>query len=152
MTLRTMIKSNMVAVMSASFAKTCSRSAGRRADIGGAIRIDGGAAANDSKSAGIRRAGSMSDGGDDVEGGKKHQSSCGICLFLASNAARLLALVASLKVFAHFCGGGASCADRASSGGAGCGEASCSDWASSGWAGCGDISSSCRANCGDEVG
>ncbi len=56
-------------------------------------------------------------GGDDREGGEEQPSICGICLFLASTAARLLARVASLKVFARFLGGGAGCGDRAGGGG-----------------------------------
>jgi hypothetical protein len=53
-------------------------------------------------------------GGDDSDGGKggeRQPSSCGICLLLASTAARLLARVASLYVFALFLGGGAGCGD-----------------------------------------
>ncbi len=50
-------------------------------------------------------------GGDGGEGGEMQPSSCGICLLLASTAARLLARVASLYVFALFLGGGAGCGD-----------------------------------------
>jgi hypothetical protein len=42
-------------------------------------------------------------------GGERHPSSCGICLFLARTAARLLDRVASLTVFARLRGGGAGC-------------------------------------------
>ncbi len=76
-------------------------------------------------------------GGDDVEGGEKQPSSCGICLFLASTAARLLARVASLKVFARFLGGGAGCGDKAGGGNPGDGGAGDSA-ASSGDAGGGN--------------
>jgi hypothetical protein len=50
-------------------------------------------------------------GGDGGEGGEIQPSSCGICLLLASTAARLLARVASLYVFALFLGGGSGCGD-----------------------------------------
>jgi hypothetical protein len=53
-------------------------------------------------------------GGDDGDGGEcgeMQPSSCGICLLLASTAARLLVRVASLYVFALFLGGGAGCGD-----------------------------------------
>ncbi len=48
--------------------------------------------------------------GDSVEGdgGDEQPSRCRICLFVAL----LLAQVASLKVFARFLGGGASCASE----------------------------------------
>jgi hypothetical protein len=39
-------------------------------------------------------------------GGERHPSSCGICLFFANTAARLLDRVASLTVFARLRGGG----------------------------------------------
>ncbi len=55
-------------------------------------------------------------GGDGGEGGEKQPSSCGICLFLASTAARLLARVSSLKVFASFLCGGAGCGDKVGGG------------------------------------
>ncbi len=51
------------------------------------------------------------DDGDGGEGGEMQPLSCGICLLLASTAARLLARVASLNVFALFLGGGAGCGD-----------------------------------------
>jgi hypothetical protein len=41
-------------------------------------------------------------GGDGGEGGELQPSSCGVCLLLASTAARLLTRVASLYVFAFF--------------------------------------------------
>ncbi len=50
-------------------------------------------------------------GGDGGEGGEIQPSSYSICLLLASAAARLLARVASLYVFALFLGGGAGCGD-----------------------------------------
>jgi hypothetical protein len=113
-----------------SLHRTCSGSAGRRADIGGTLRIDGGSAgssmgiddgsaAKGSKSASGRSAGGLGDGCGGVEGGEKQPSSCGICLFLASATARLLAWVTSLMVLACFRGSGAGCSNRSSSGGAG---------------------------------
>ncbi len=50
-------------------------------------------------------------GGNGGEGGEMQPSSCGICLLLASTAARLLARVTSLYIFALFLGGGAGCGD-----------------------------------------
>jgi hypothetical protein len=49
-------------------------------------------------------------------GGERHPSSCGICLFFARTAARLLDRVASLTVFARLRGGGAGCGDGAGDG------------------------------------
>jgi hypothetical protein len=83
-----------------------------------------------------------------VVGGERQLSSCGICLFFARTAARLLDRIASLIVFARLHGGGAGCDDSSSSGGAGCG-----DWKSGGddSAGCGErgSSSGSGASCGD---
>ncbi len=76
------------------------------------------------------------------EGGEEQPSICGICLFLASTAARLLARVASLKVFARFLGGGAGCGDRAGGGNPGDGGAG------DGAAGSGDAGGGDAANVG----
>ncbi len=81
-------------------------------------RARGGVGASRAKSSGIA-VGAGRLGGDDGEGGEEQPSICGICLFLASTAARLLARVASLKVFACFLGGGAGCGDGAGGGGPG---------------------------------
>ncbi len=81
-------------------------------------------------------------GGDDGEGGEKQPLICGICLFLASTAARLLAQVTSLKVFARFLGGGAGCGDRAGGGNPGDGGAG------DGAAGGGDAGAGDTANVG----
>jgi hypothetical protein len=78
-------------------------------------RARGGVGASRAKSSGIA-VGAGRLGGD---GGEEQPSICGICLFLASTAARLLARVASLKVFARFLGGGAGCGDGAGGGGPG---------------------------------
>jgi hypothetical protein len=51
------------------------------------------------------------DGGSGGEGGEQHPSICGICLFLAKTAARLLARVALLNILTLFLGGGAGCGD-----------------------------------------
>jgi hypothetical protein len=51
-------------------------------------------------------------------GGKRHPSSCEICLFLAKTVAR----VASLSVFARFRGGGAGCGDGTGNCGISCGD------------------------------
>ncbi len=86
------------------------------AAAGGSKAADVGAAACGSKAADV--------GADVICGGvvgcDKQPSSCGICLFLANTAARLLSRVASLYVFARFRGGGAGCGDRTGSDGAGC--------------------------------
>jgi hypothetical protein len=81
-------------------------------------------------------------------GGEQHPSSCGIGLFLATTAARLLARVASLAVFTRFRGGGAGCGDNAGGGMAGCG-----GWESGDGDGCGDWESSDdgTTGCGDSV-
>ncbi len=103
---------------------------------GGSKGRDGGSAADGGKSAGARGTGGLGVGcGGDV-GCEKHPSSCGIRCFLAKTAAWLLAWVASLTVFALFCGRGAGCGDSAGNGGVGCG-----DWesGSGGGAGCDDV-------------
>jgi hypothetical protein len=111
-------------------------------DAGG---VSGGTAASVGAAAGGSKAANVSAdvicGG--VVGGDKQPSSCGICLFLANTAARLLARVASLYIFARFHGGGAGCGDRTSSDGAGCNGDGvfCCDKAV-----CGD-----RAGCNDEA-
>ncbi len=69
-------------------------------------------------------------GNDGGEGGEKQPSSCGICCFLAITAARLLARVASLKVFARFLSGGAGCGETV--GGVDTGEGEAGDVAAGG--------------------
>ncbi len=71
----------------------------------GASRAKGTGGAADCRGGSAEDLGAGCLGGDGGEGGEKQLSSCSICLFLASTAARLLAQVASLKVFARFLGG-----------------------------------------------
>ncbi len=66
--------------------------------LGSCVR--GGVGASRAESSGIE-VGAGRLGGDDGEDGEEQPSICGICLFLASTAARLLARVASPKVFAR---------------------------------------------------
>jgi hypothetical protein len=77
-------------------------SASRARDVAGEAGRKGGLAADE-----------VADclGGYGGKGGEIQPSSCGICLLLASTAARLLARVASMYVFALFLGGGAGCGD-----------------------------------------
>jgi hypothetical protein len=101
--------------------------------------VDDSSAEDDGKGAGAGGACSsgLGAGWGGVVGGERQPSSCGICLFFARTAARLLDLVASLIFFARLLGGGAGCDGSSSSGGAGCG-----DWKSGGavGAGCSDVS------------
>ncbi len=126
---------------------SCAESAG---DISGSfIGVPSGSSrGRDNGSATNGGAGGLGVGcGDDV-GGEQHPSSCGIGLFLATTAARLLARVASLAVFTRFRGGGAGCGDNAGGGMAGCG-----GWESGDGDGCGDWESSDdgTTGCGDSV-
>jgi hypothetical protein len=119
----------------------CVGDGGRGVPLGN--RACGGVGASRAKSSGSAvGTGTGRLGGDDGEGGEEQPSICGICLFLASTAARLLARVASLKVFARFLGGGAGCGDRAGGGGPGDGVAS------DGAAGGGDAGGGDTANVG----
>jgi hypothetical protein len=104
--------------------------------VGGGVAADGGAAADEGAVVvGIAGWGGVTaltghsiaagggvalDGGIAVRGGvcggKKQPSTCGICPFLGSTEAWLLAWVALLWVLAHFCSGGADGGDRTGSG------------------------------------
>ncbi len=88
------------------------------------------------ESAGAEGASGLEVGCGGEVGGERHPLSCGICLFLAKTAARLLDQVASLTVFARLRGEGAGCGD-----GTGNGDAGCGDSAGNGGAGCGDLQS-----------
>jgi hypothetical protein len=109
-----------------------------RGDVG-ASRAKGTGGAADCRGGSV---GDLGAGCHSSDGGEKQPSSCRICLFLASTAARLLAQVTLLKVFAHFLGGGAGCGDTVGGGytvdcGAGNGAAASGN-AGSGDAGGGD--------------
>jgi hypothetical protein len=67
------------------------------------------------------------EGGGEGGGGEQHPSICGICLFLAKTAARLLARVAALYVLALFPGRGAGCGDTISGGDSGWNGSTCGD-------------------------
>jgi hypothetical protein len=81
---------------------------------------DGGEISSADGAGGSDGAGGLGAGCGGELGGERHPSSCGICLFFARTAARLLDRVASLTVFARLRGGGAGCGDGAGDGAGDC--------------------------------
>ncbi len=81
---------------------------GAGAIVSGTGRLEVGCRAGDGREfTSAEGASSLEAGCGGEVGGERHLSSCGICLFLAKTAARLLDRVALLTAFARLRGGGA---------------------------------------------